>query len=74
MVWTCLQDYAETKAMGEVALRQACDGKDLLTVAIAPHQVYGPRDMLFLPNLLIAAGTHTAPWADMAFGSIARTE
>mmetsp|Transcript_3287 Transcript_3287/g.11925 ORF Transcript_3287/g.11925 Transcript_3287/m.11925 type:complete len:352 (+) Transcript_3287:91-1146(+) len=51
-----LEDYAETKAMGEVALRQANDGHTLLTVAIAPHQVYGPRDMLFLPNLLKAAG------------------
>ena len=29
----------------------------LLTVAVAPHQVYGPRDGLFLPNLLNAAGT-----------------
>ena len=47
-----LQAYAETKAMGEVACRQACDGKELLTVAIAPHQVYGPRDMLFLHNML----------------------
>ena len=29
----------------------------LMTVAVAPHQVYGPRDGLFLPNLLNAAGT-----------------
>jgi len=26
-------------------------------VAVAPHQVYGPRDNLFLPNLLEVAGT-----------------
>jgi hypothetical protein len=26
-------------------------------VAVAPHQVYGPRDNLFLPNILEAAGT-----------------
>ena len=28
----------------------------LMTIAIAPHQVYGPRDNLFLPNVLEAAG------------------
>ena len=51
-----LQTYAETKAMGELALTQACCD-DLMTCAVAPHQVYGPRDNLFLPNLLEAAGT-----------------
>ena len=51
-----LQTYAETKAMGEKALTDACCD-DLLTCAVAPHQVYGPRDNLFLPNLLEAAGT-----------------
>ena len=51
-----LQTYAETKAMGEKALTDAsCD--ELMTCAVAPHQVYGPRDNLFLPNLLEAAGT-----------------
>jgi len=48
--------YAETKAKGEVALRNACCDK-LMTIAVAPHQVYGPRDGLFLPNLLHAAKT-----------------
>lgn len=38
--------------MGEVACLQANDGVSLFTVAIAPHQVYGPRDMLFLHNIL----------------------
>jgi hypothetical protein len=33
----------------------ACDGENLLTVAVAPHQVYGPRDFLFLHNFLINA-------------------
>lgn len=47
-----MQAYAETKAMGEMAMREACDGERLLTVAVAPHQVYGPRDMLFLHNML----------------------
>mmetsp|Transcript_17647 Transcript_17647/g.42327 ORF Transcript_17647/g.42327 Transcript_17647/m.42327 type:complete len:249 (+) Transcript_17647:567-1313(+) len=51
-----LQAYAETKAMGEIALREACC-EELMTVAIAPHQVYGPRDSLFLPSLLHAAKT-----------------
>ncbi|CAM9163130.1 unnamed protein product [Discosporangium mesarthrocarpum] len=56
-----LQMYAESKAMGEKAVLEAsCDS--LLTVAIAPHQIYGPRqvgkglDTLFLPSLLEAAG------------------
>lgn len=49
-----LQEYAKTKAMGEVAMRKACCD-DLMTVAVAPHQVYGPRDNLFLPNLLEVA-------------------
>jgi hypothetical protein len=37
--------------MGEVAVTKACSDK-LMTVSIAPHQVYGPRDNLFLPNIL----------------------
>jgi len=28
----------------------------LKTIAVAPHQVYGPNDYLFLPNLLESAG------------------
>ena len=54
-----LQPYAETKALGEKAVRDACgvaEG-DLLTVAVAPHQVYGPRDVLTLPSLLETAGS-----------------
>lgn len=50
-----LQPYAETKAMGELEML-AQDQTKLMTVAVAPHQVYGPRDNLFLPNLLEAAG------------------
>jgi nucleoside-diphosphate-sugar epimerase len=54
-----LQPYAETKAMGEKLVRDACGSKkgDLLTIAVAPHQVYGPRDSLFLPSLLATAKT-----------------
>jgi nucleoside-diphosphate-sugar epimerase len=52
-----LQPYAETKALGEDLVRKSCGSKkgDLLTIAVAPHQVYGPRDRLFLPALLRAA-------------------
>jgi nucleoside-diphosphate-sugar epimerase len=57
-----LQPYAETKALGEDLIRKACgtgsNPNDLLTIAVAPHQVYGPRDNLFLPNLLEAAGSN----------------
>ena len=42
--------------MGEKAMTDACCD-ELMTVAVAPHQVYGPRDNLFLPNLLEACGT-----------------
>ncbi|EED93373.1 predicted protein [Thalassiosira pseudonana CCMP1335] len=49
-----MQTYAETKALGEMAITKACTN-EFMTVAVAPHQVYGPRDNLFLPNLLEAA-------------------
>ncbi len=54
-----LQPYAKTKAQGEKVIRDACGSEvgDLLTIAVAPHQVYGPRDGLFLPSLLAAAGS-----------------
>lgn len=51
-----MQLYAQTKAEGEMEVARAC-GPDLWAVAVAPHQVYGPRDNLFLPNILEAAGT-----------------
>lgn len=47
--------YAETKAYGEMEVSKACCD-ELLTIAVAPHQVYGPYDNLFLPNLLETAG------------------
>jgi len=50
-----VQEYAKTKAEGELLVRAACDDS-LLTVCVAPHQVYGPRDNLFLPNVLEVAG------------------
>lgn len=56
---TFLQPYAETKARGEKAILDACGctAGDLLTISVAPHQVYGPGDGLFLPNLLLAAAS-----------------
>jgi nucleoside-diphosphate-sugar epimerase len=50
-----MQEYAGSKARGEMAISAACCD-ELLTTSIAPHQVYGPRDNLFLPNVLEAAG------------------
>lgn len=47
--------YAETKAMAEKAVTASCSD-DFLTINVAPHQVYGPHDSLFLPNLLETAG------------------
>jgi nucleoside-diphosphate-sugar epimerase len=53
-----MQEYARTKAMGEMAVSAAVKADPtFLAVAIAPHQVYGPRDNLFLPNMLEAAGS-----------------
>lgn len=54
-----LQPYAETKALGEKVILDACGNSndELLTIAVAPHQVYGPRDGLFLPSLLQTAGS-----------------
>lgn len=50
-----LQEYAASKARGEEACMAACDNSTLFTVAVAPHQVYGPRDYLFLHNFLLNA-------------------
>lgn len=54
-----LQPYAETKAKGEKLILEACGSEegDLLTIAVAPHQVYGPKDGLFLPSLLTTAAS-----------------
>ena len=55
--------YAETKAYGEQAVTKALtdvadtDKNQFLTIAVAPHQVYGPHDNLFLPKILETAGT-----------------
>lgn len=53
---TFLALYAETKAMAEKEVSRACDNDELFTIAVAPHQVYGPYDNLFLPKLLETSG------------------
>ena len=50
-----LQLYAESKAAAEREVTKACTDS-LLTIAVAPHQVYGPYDSLFLPSLMETAG------------------
>eukprot|EP01060_Flectonema_neradi_P027504 TRINITY_DN3710_c0_g1_i2.p1 TRINITY_DN3710_c0_g1~~TRINITY_DN3710_c0_g1_i2.p1 ORF type:complete len:397 (+),score=70.93 TRINITY_DN3710_c0_g1_i2:103-1293(+) len=52
-----LQEYARTKAMGELEVTKAAKDGSLLAVSVAPHQVYGPRDTLFLTNILESAGS-----------------
>ena len=53
-----MQPYAATKAKGELAVVRASQEEgDFLCVSVAPHQLYGPRDNLFLPNVLEAAGS-----------------
>lgn len=52
---TFLEPYAEAKAKGEVAVAAANGVDGLRTVSVAPHQVYGPRDPIFLPNLMEAS-------------------
>ena len=49
--------YAESKAYAEMEVSKVCCD-ELLTVSIAPHQVYGPYDSLFLPALLETAGNN----------------
>lgn len=47
--------YAETKAYGEIEVTKACCD-ELLTISVAPHQIYGPHDRLFLLKILEASG------------------
>jgi nucleoside-diphosphate-sugar epimerase len=47
--------YAETKAYGEIEVRNACCDT-LRTISVAPHQIYGPHDRLFLQKFLETAG------------------
>merc|ERR1719410_3312863 len=51
-------EYARTKALAEKAVLAANDSSTgssgLYTTVIAPHQVYGPEDTLFVPNIVSA--------------------
>jgi nucleoside-diphosphate-sugar epimerase/sterol desaturase/sphingolipid hydroxylase (fatty acid hydroxylase superfamily) len=49
-----LQEYARTKTSGEQAVL-AMNSKELSTICIGPHQVYGPADTLFLPSFMVTA-------------------
>jgi len=52
---TFLALYAETKAYAEKEVTAACSDT-FRTISVAPHQIYGPYDKLFMPNLLETAG------------------
>lgn len=52
-----ISPYAEWKAKGEKVVRDACDPPNIYTIAVSPHQVYGPRDALFLDALMESAGS-----------------
>jgi nucleoside-diphosphate-sugar epimerase len=54
---TFLAYYAETKAYGEVEVSKACCDS-LLTISVAPHQIYGPHDRLFLQKFLEVCGNN----------------
>ena len=47
-------EYARTKALAESFVLES-NGSGVATCAVAPHQVYGPDDALFLPALLETA-------------------
>jgi nucleoside-diphosphate-sugar epimerase len=57
-----LARYAETKAYGEKAVSDSCYSvcadktTQLVTISVAPHQIYGPYDTLFLTKILETSG------------------
>ncbi len=48
--WLC--HYAHSKALAEQAVLQANESPDLLTCALRPHLIWGPRDPHLVPRLL----------------------
>ncbi len=50
-----LHEYARTKYLAEKWVLGRDNKQGLRTCAVLPHQVYGPDDLLFLPNFLSAA-------------------
>ena len=51
--WLC--HYPHSKALAEQAVLAANDGKDLLTCALRPHLIWGPRDQHLIPRLMARA-------------------
>ncbi|OGQ31480.1 MAG: 3-beta hydroxysteroid dehydrogenase, partial [Deltaproteobacteria bacterium RIFCSPLOWO2_01_FULL_38_9] len=49
---TYLSAYSETKALSEKLIRHANGQKELLTVSLRPHLIWGPRDKYIIPRLL----------------------
>ena len=50
--------YAETKALAEMAVTEETKkDPEFLAINVAPHQVYGPRDNLFMPNMMETANS-----------------
>ncbi|OGQ18202.1 MAG: 3-beta hydroxysteroid dehydrogenase, partial [Deltaproteobacteria bacterium RIFCSPHIGHO2_02_FULL_40_11] len=47
-----LSPYSQTKALAEKMVLEANGKKGLLTVAIRPHLVWGPRDRYIIPKIL----------------------
>lgn len=49
--------YAETKAMAEQAVMRAGkeQGKDIITIALRPHAIFGPEDRQMVPTLVEVA-------------------
>jgi nucleoside-diphosphate-sugar epimerase len=47
-----LAHYPHSKALAEQAVLEANDGKELLTVALRPHLIWGPRDQHLIPRML----------------------
>jgi sterol-4alpha-carboxylate 3-dehydrogenase (decarboxylating) len=52
-----LHEYSRTKAAGQAAALGVAARAGVRAAAIAPHQVYGPADALFLPALLAASAS-----------------
>lgn len=50
-----LHEYGRTKALAEKLVLESNGKQGLFTAVIAPHQIYGPKDQLFLPNFLNTA-------------------
>lgn len=44
--------YPQTKALAERAVCDACEADGLLTVALRPHLIWGPRDTQLIPRLI----------------------